>query len=92
VLDEPHAILPVAVISDCYRDAIDLCVAQLDAESHPLVEPDRALVHRGRHRADHASAPCPGDGEEMLVELPAQPAAALCRVDADEMDISLARA
>ena len=63
-----------AVVSGCYRDAIDFPVAWLDAESHLLVEPDRALVHRGRHRPDQASAPCLGGGEEALVELPANAA------------------
>src|ERR1700722_18977110 len=92
VLGEPHAILVVAVVSGRYRDAIDFLVAWLDAETHLLVEPHRALVHRGRHRADQAGASCLDGGEELLVEPSAQPAATFCRVNADEMDISLARA
>ena len=66
-LDEPNAILPVAVVPGRHRGAAGLRVAWLNVEAHPLVEPYRALIHRRRYRADQLAVPCPHGYEEVLI-------------------------
>jgi len=55
------------------------------------VKRDRAAVHRGRDRADEDAAARLGSLEERLIELAAKPAAALCRIHADKVNVGLAK-
>jgi len=81
----------MTVIAGGNRDAVDLCVAGLQPETHPLVERDRAAVHRGGDRADQDAAASPSNLEERLIEQAAESAAALCRIHADKVNLGLAR-
>src|SRR6185437_12037514 len=63
----------------------------VDLEAERAVERDGALVDRRRHTAHHASGVLAGDGEEALVEQPADAAATVTGGDADEVDVGLVR-
>ena len=52
VPDEANPVAAIAVIAGGNRDAVDLFIAGLQPETHPLVERDRAAVHRGRNLVD----------------------------------------
>jgi spermidine synthase len=77
ILHEPNAILAVAVVLRSHGNATGVRVAWLDLESQLLVEPDRAVVDRCRHRTDLVAAACAHGRKEVLVEPSAQSAAAL---------------
>ena len=78
MFDEQHARLPLPVV---------VLVDPFDGEAECAVERNGALVDRRGDGADHRAR---GDrGEEALVEVAADPAAAMRRVDADEMDVRL---
>jgi hypothetical protein len=49
--DEANPVAAIAVITAGNRAAVDLFVAGFQPETYPLVEYDRAAVHRGRDRA-----------------------------------------
>jgi hypothetical protein len=65
---EAHPVAARAVIAGGNRDAVDLRVAGLELETHPLVKRDRAAVHRGSDRADQDAAASLGGPEECLID------------------------
>jgi tetratricopeptide (TPR) repeat protein len=89
--DEANPVAVPAVIAGGNRDAVDLGVAWLQLETHPLVKRDRAAVHRRGDRADHDGAASPGSLEERLIQQAAEPVAPLGRIHPDKVNIGLAR-
>src|SRR5690349_15532446 len=91
VPDEAHPVLPGTVVAGGYGNVAHVGVAGLEPEPHPAVEGDRAGVHRRGHGAHARAAPGPHRVEERAVQPPPESLAPLLRVNADEMDIGLAR-
>ena len=90
-VDEANPVAVPAVIAEVNRVAVDLGVAWLQLETHPLVKRDRAAVHRRGDRADQDGAASPGSLEERLIQQAAEPVAPLGRIHPDKMDVGLAR-
>jgi hypothetical protein len=89
--DKADPVAVPAVIAGGNRDAVDLGVAWLQLETHPLVKRDRAAVHRGGDRADHDGAASPGSLEERLIQQAAEPVAPLSPLPPDKVNVGLAR-
>jgi hypothetical protein len=78
--DEANPVAVRAVMAGGNGDTVDLGVAWLQLETHPLVKRDRAAVARGDDRADQDGAASLGSLEERLIQQAAEPVAPLGRI------------
>jgi hypothetical protein len=88
--DEANPVAVRAVMAGGNRDAVDLGVAWLQLQTHPLVKRDRAAVARGGDRADQGGAASPGSLEERLLQQAAEPVAPSGRIHPGKVNAGLA--